>query len=166
MGYYHAGFDVVGVDIAPQPHYPFPFIQGEAIDVLVRMLGGEKFLASDGVWYGIDDFSAIHSSPTCQKYSLATIQWRKRGNIYPDLIEKTREVLKMTGLPYVIENVPGAPLINPTELSGAKFGMLVRRRRLFETSFPMPLVLNPGYSDLVVENIVTSPVSKPPPNRI
>lgn len=143
MGYHRAGFEVVGVDINPQPRYPFPFILGDAIDVLTRMMNGEKFLASDGNWYGIDDFDVIHASPPCQAYSMASMQWRKSGTEYPDLLEPTREALKRTGKPYVIENVPGAPLIDPTILNGALFGLRVRRTRLFETSFPLPLVLRP-----------------------
>src|SRR5690349_3544178 len=63
MGYHRAGFEVVGVDIKPQPRYPFPFIQGDAIEVLKWMLNGWLFKASDGNWYGIDDFDAVHASP-------------------------------------------------------------------------------------------------------
>jgi len=143
MGYYQAGFEVVGVDIEPQKNYPFPFILGDAIDILRRMLDGEKFLASDGIWYGIDDFDAIHASPPCQAYSLAGQQWRASGKEYPDLLDPTRKLLIVSEKPYVIENVPGAPLINPTILNGAFFGMNLRRTRLFETSFDIPFFLLP-----------------------
>lgn len=141
MGYHRAGFDVVGVDIKPQPRYPFPFILGNAIDILRRMLQGEKFLASDGRWYGIEDFDAIHASPPCQKYTKAGKQWRGNGKEYPDLIDTTRRLLIETIKPYVIENVPGAPLINPVVLNGGIFSMLVHRVRLFECSFDIPMVL-------------------------
>jgi len=67
-GYFLAGFDVIGIDIESQPHYPFPFIQGDALGILRRMIAGEKFMASDRKWYGIDDFSALHGSPVCKGY--------------------------------------------------------------------------------------------------
>ena len=67
MGFFQAGFDVVGIDIEPQPRYPFPFILGDVIDILSRMLQGEKFTASNGKEYGITDFSAFHASPPCQR---------------------------------------------------------------------------------------------------
>jgi DNA (cytosine-5)-methyltransferase 1 len=128
MGYHRAGFEVVGVDIRPMPRYPFEFHQADALEYL-REHGHE--------------FDAIHASPPCQAYSMAGTQWRVAGAEYPDLVEPTREALKLTGKPYVIENVPGAPLINPVILNGALFGLRVRRTRLFETSFAMPLVLIP-----------------------
>lgn len=143
MGYHRAGFDVVGVDIKPQPHYPFPFILGDALDVMNRMFLGEKFLASDGKWYGIDDFDGIHASPPCQAYSMAGQQWRSAGKKYPDLVEATRSSLIASGKPYIIENVPGAPLINPVLLNGAMFDKTLNRRRLFECSFDVPFRLIP-----------------------
>lgn len=128
-GYHDAGFDdITGVDINPQPHYPYRFIQADALE----------YLAEHGHEY---DF--IHASPPCQAYSMAGTQWRNGGKEYPDLIAPTRDLLKKIGKPYVIENVPGAPLINPTVLNGAFFGMKVRRTRLFETSFEMPFIILP-----------------------
>lgn len=128
MGYYRAGFDVVGVDIETQPRYPFEFHQADAL----------AFLAEHG-----HEFDAIHASPPCQAYSLAAQQWRTNGQEYPDLVGDTRSALHMAGRPYVIENVPGAPLIDPIVLNGAFFGMNLRRTRWFETSFAMPFVLLP-----------------------
>lgn len=125
MGYARAGFDVVGVDITPQPRYPFEFHQADAMT------------------YPLDGFDAIHASPPCQAYSLASKQWRKSGKEYLDLLAPTRERLEGSGVPWVIENVPGAPMKNPTVLNGAFFGLRLRRTRWFETSFPMPLVLIP-----------------------
>ena len=117
MGYYRAGFDVVGVDINPQPRYPFEFHQCDAI-AFVR-----------DHWHSFD---AIHASPPCQAYSETH---KLRRNDHPELIPLTREALKRTGKPWVIENVPGAPLIAPLELCGAMFGLKTYRHRLFETSF-------------------------------
>jgi DNA (cytosine-5)-methyltransferase 1 len=149
MGYHRAGFEVVGVDIKPQPRYPFEFHQADALDVLSRMLKGEKFQASDGNWYGIDDFDAIHASPPCQRYSTMTAgRWQDRIESHPDLIAPVRDLLKQTGRPYVIENVEGAraELINPILLCGTMFGLQtkhgsqLRRHRYFEMSTPMFLV--------------------------
>ena len=128
MGYHRAGFEVVGVDNRPMPRYPFEFHQADALEYLAAH------------WH---EFDVIHASPPCQAYSMAGQQWRKAGTEYPDLIEPIREALIKTGKPYVIENVPGAPLINPTVLNGGLFCLRVRRTRLFETSFEMPLVLRP-----------------------
>jgi DNA (cytosine-5)-methyltransferase 1 len=118
VGYHRAGFDVVGVDIKPQPHYPFEFHQADALEFCY--LYGAKF------W-------AIHASPPCQKYSIARNLKTARTD-HPDLIEDTRKALVETGRPYVIENVPGAPLVNPLMLCGSMFGLGVIRHRLFESS--------------------------------
>jgi len=116
MGYHQAGFEVVGVDIEPQPRYPFEFVQADAID----------FIAQHG-----HEFDIIHASPPCQAYSVTAPL--SNGN-HPELIEPTRAVLLATGKPYVIENVPGSPLTNPITLCGTMFGLRVIRHRLFETS--------------------------------
>jgi len=119
MGYHQAGFDVVGVDIAPQPRYPFPFIQADVLNLEPAFLAG---------------FDAIHASPPCQKHSAAA---PLQGRDHADLIPATRDMLRRGGLPYVIENVPGAPLINAVTLCGLALGCNVKRHRLFETSFPL-----------------------------
>src|SRR6266540_4313292 len=92
MGYHRAGFDVVGVDNRPQPHYPFEFVQADALDVLAP---NTHF----GGWQISEQFDAIHASPPCQAYSKTQ---KLRGRDHPDLIGPTRELLDATGLPYVI----------------------------------------------------------------
>lgn len=120
-GYYRAGFDVVGVDIVPQPRNPFPLIVSDAIEY-VRMLGSS-----------IHMYDLVHASPPCQFYSKAQ---RLRDNEHPDLIALTREALEEYGVPYVIENVGDAvpELIRPVELCGSMFGLTrTYRHRYFET---------------------------------
>jgi DNA (cytosine-5)-methyltransferase 1 len=126
MGYSRAGFDdIVGVDINPQPNYPFEFYRADVTRFTPNMLHG---------------FDLIHASPPCQAYS--TLR-HSPGNVdYPDLIDSTRRLLQSSGLPYVIENVAGAPLGNPVQLCGSSFdlrhdGFELRRHRLFESSFPV-----------------------------
>jgi len=121
-GYRLAGYTVTGVDIEPQPKNPHEFILGDALDYALEH--GRKY-------------DLIHASPPCQAYTKAGKQWRKEGREYPDLVSATREVLEKIGVPWVIENVPGAPLINPTFLNGSYFGIKVHRPRYFESSFPM-----------------------------
>lgn len=125
MGYHRAGFDVVGVDIKPQPHYPFEFHQADALT------------------FPLDGFDAIHASPPCQLFSRAKHLRDAQGGkpSVLDLIAPTRELLRPLGLPYVLENVPGAPLINPLMLCGSTFGLGVRRHRLFEST---ALLQSPG----------------------
>ncbi len=123
MGYHRAGFDVVGVDIAPQPHYPFEFVQAEAVD----------YIGDPGSIMG--EFDAIHASPPCQAY---TGDPRRRAD-HPELIEPVRRALIFTGLPYVIENVPGAPIDGPI-LCGATFGLPLIRHRRFEVNPPLLMV--------------------------
>lgn len=116
MGYHRAGFEVVGIDINPQPRYPFEFHQADALE----------FVAQHG-----HRFDVIHASPPCQAYSVTASL--SNGN-HPELVEETRTALLATGKPYVIENVPGAPLVNPLMLCGSMFpGLRVIRHRLFET---------------------------------
>lgn len=125
MGYSRAGFtEIVGVDIRPMPRYPFEFVRGDALDYL-RKHGHE--------------FDAVHASPPCQGYSMTQ---RLAKKAHPMLVEDTRAALVETGKPYVIENVPGAPLLNPTLLCGLMFGLSTYRHRIFETSFEMPFTLH------------------------
>ncbi len=117
VGYYRAGFDVVGVDIKPQPRFPFRFIQGDALQPPVDL----------------SQFAAIHASPPCQAYSrLRHLPWLK-DKVYWDSIPPTLEFLESTGLPWVCENVPGSPL-QGIELCGQSFGLPVYRHRLFASS--------------------------------
>lgn len=120
MGYHRAGFDVVGVDISPQPRYPFEFHQADALE------------------FPLEGFDAIHASPPCQAYSAGRNMWKGRlpDDRHPDLVAATRERLESAGVPYVIENVEGAPLTGwVTVLCGDMFGLGVKRHRLFETSW-------------------------------
>lgn len=118
VGYARAGFEVVGVDINPQPCYPFAFIQGDAV-------------AAD-----FSGFDAIHASPPCQRH---TDLARQNKREYPCFIAPIRERLIASGLPYVIENVEGAPLLDPVMLCGTMFPgeLRVIRHRLFETNWPL-----------------------------
>lgn len=132
MGYSRAGFDVVGVDIKPQPNYPFTFVDCDALDYLRYVID-------------LTGFAAIHASPPCQAFTSLRVMHNARDD-HPDLIGPTRELLLQTGLPYIIENVPGAPVSRLTRLCGSSFGLGVevydgwrqlRRHRYFETSFSM-----------------------------
>lgn len=138
-GYRRAGFEVTGVDINPQPHYPFRFLQGDAMVMLdiMAIYGGDIA----GIWW-----DAIHASPPCQAYSVMSKCRPGLADEYPKLIEPVRERLEQIGLPYVIENVEGAPLESPVKLCGTMFGLgarfndydyVLRRHRLFEASFPV-----------------------------
>ncbi len=140
MGYSRAGFDVVGVDINPQPHYPFEFHQGDAMT------------------WPLDGFDAIHASPPCQTYSSVLRHLTKKSEgKWEALLDQTRE--RLAGSCHVIENVPGAPIANQPAffstngvmLCGTAFGLgiqgpngwlEVRRHRLFESS--VTLTQSPG----------------------
>lgn len=127
MGYHQAGFQVVGIDIHPRPNYPFRFWQADALEFL------HEYLSTRGSLY--DQFDAIHASPPCQLYSKTQ---RIRQRQHPDLVEPTRRLLEQTGLPWVIENVPGAPLNEPVVLEGQMFeGLRTQRSRWFETNWPL-----------------------------
>jgi DNA (cytosine-5)-methyltransferase 1 len=121
MGYHQAGFDVVGVDINPQPHYPFEFIQA---DVMVHIPG-----------LRLNTFDAIHASPPCQRYSAASNLHGNSGD-HPNLIEPVRQLLHGVGKPFVIENVMGAPLrAMPIVLCGTQFGLRIIKHRQFESNW-------------------------------
>ena len=128
MGYSQAGFtEIVGVDINPQPHYPFEFVQGDALEYL-REHGHE--------------FDFIHASPPCQHYS--SIQHiTKNRHKHPDLVGPTREALASTGKPFVIENVEGAPLRVDLRLCGSAFGLGMIRHRIFESNVQLPSLTSP-----------------------
>ena len=117
MGLHQAGFDVTGVDIKPQPRYPFPFIQADALTV--------PLVGFDFAW----------ASPPCQLF--CALNTREDLSGYPDLIEPIRARLMASGIPFVIENVPGAPVRHDLMLCGAMFGLRSYRHRHFECSFPI-----------------------------
>lgn len=131
VGYWRAGFNVLGCDIAPQPHYPFPFVQMDALDFIAQ--------------YG-HMADAIHASPPCQRFSV-TYALPNVGE-YPDMVAATRKAMIAIGKPYVIENVKGAPLYAPIKLTGPQFGLQVIRERWFECSpwclAPSPVKHNGG----------------------
>lgn len=131
VGYHRAGFEVHGVDIAPQPNYPFPFVQRDALQFLAESVALDE------------RYDAIHASPPCQAHSVLQKQ-NKRD--YPDFVPQIRAALQAAGLPYVIENVEGAPLVGAITLCGAMFaGLRVLRHRLFECSFPVVAPAHPPH---------------------
>ena len=122
MGYYQAEFEVVGVDINPQPNYPFTFIQADVFEYLNTP---------------DTDFDLIHASPPCQRFSVNTPTQFKLD--HPDLVAPVRRELDKLGRPYLIENVPGAPIRKDLVLCGSMFGLQVQRHRWFELSgFSIP----------------------------
>jgi DNA (cytosine-5)-methyltransferase 1 len=128
VGYARAGFDVTGVDHEPHPDYPFPMIIGDAMTVLQcrSVLGA---------------FDVVAASPPCPRYSVAT-QARGNASEHPDLVPPVREALRAWGGPYVMENVPGAPLDHPLLICGWAMGLKhIKRHRLFESNVPL---MSPG----------------------
>lgn len=118
VGYARAGFDVIGVDIEEHPDYPYTFIQMDALEALRQLR--------------MTNVAAIAASPPCPRYSRATPAANRER--HPDLVEPVRELLIESGKPYVIENVPGAPLLDPAIYCGSSFALRVRRHRLFESN--------------------------------
>lgn len=114
-GYADAGFDVVGVDSVPQPHYPYEFHQADALT------------------FPLDGFDVIHASPPCQAFSMISTYQHVKDS-HPNFLPVIRERLQASGLPYVIENVPNAPILKSITLCGAMFGLRVYRHRLFESN--------------------------------
>ena len=141
MGLHRAGFDVVGVDIETMPEYP----QGD----------GFAFVQGDALTFPLEGFDLIWASPKCQRYSAAT---RQTGNpeSHPDQIAPIRERLRASGTPFIIENVLGAPLVDPIMLCGAMFRLGVVRHRLFECSFMIEHPKHPRHQgSLVTGEFVT-----------
>lgn len=120
MGYHLAGFNVTGVDICPQPRYPFKFIQADAMT------------------FPLEGYDVIHASPPCQAYTVAN---NIHGHEHPDLLPATRDRLIASGKPWVIENVPGAPMNQAVVCCGLAFGLNVKRHRFFDCS---ELILTPS----------------------
>lgn len=134
MGYHRAGFDeIVGVDIKPQPRYPFQFVQADALEYLACF------------W---PRFDAVHASPPCQAYSaLRCLPWLK-DRPYPALLEPTRAALKNVGLPFVIENVLRAPM-QGIVLCGRQFSLPTFRHRRFESSVCLLQPFHPAHEDVI-----------------
>ncbi len=126
VGYAQAGFKVHGVDLKHGKRYPFTYTRANVLDILKD----QKF---------INQFDVIHASPPCQTHSitkhLRNAQGKSTSKV--DLIPETRAALIASGKPYIIENVPGSPLINPVQLCGSSFNLKVRRHRLFESNMPL-----------------------------
>jgi len=134
MGYHRAGFEVVGVDIKPQKHYPFEFHQADAMT------------------YPLDGFDVIHASPPCQHYSYGTPDKSKHKGILPEV----RDMLKASGIPWVIENVPGSPMRRDARICGCMVGLpKIRRVRYFEFYDPSIFALLPGCNHILNAITVT-----------
>jgi DNA (cytosine-5)-methyltransferase 1 len=134
VGYSRAGFDIVGVDIKPQPRYPFEFHQADALT------------------FPVAGFDAIHASPPCQRYSVATPSARRSN--HPDLLDATRVRLADQPAPWVIENVPGAPMRADFVLCGCRVGLALRRKRYFETSWRGFALMPPCHHEGPVVSVV------------
>jgi DNA (cytosine-5)-methyltransferase 1 len=140
VGYHRAGFEVVGVDIAPQPNYPFEFHRANALEVLGTQQRDNWIETRPllPLW----EFDAIHASPPCQAFTTLKVMHNARE--HGDLLTPTRALLEEWGGPYVIENVPGAPMRNHVTVCGSSLGLGVskydrelRRHRHFELNFPV-----------------------------
>ena len=125
-GYAAAGFEVHGVDLKHGKRYPYTYVRADVLDVL----RDKNYL---------DQFDVIHASPPCQTHSITQHLRNAQGKTTSklDLIPQTRAALVESGKPYIIENVPGSPLINPIQLCGSSFGLKVRRHRLFESNMAL-----------------------------
>jgi DNA (cytosine-5)-methyltransferase 1 len=143
VGFERAGFDVLGIDNEPQPHYPFEFMQMSALDALDILNSGGKIEFDTGRVIDADDVAAYVGSPPCKVHTSLKFF---SGAHHLDLIPDTRQRFRASGKPYIIENVPGAPLIDPVQLCGLVFGLgaecidgwrNLKRHRLFESNIPL-----------------------------
>ena len=119
VGYHRAGFDVIGVDVVRQPEYPF------------------RFVLADALTYPLDGFDAVHASPPCKRHTALAALDRARPHLFdphPDCLGPTLARLAGLAVPWVVENVPGAPLPGAVTYCGSAFGLAVRRHRLFASS--------------------------------
>ena len=126
VGYAMAGFEVTGVDLKHGKRYPYAYVRADVLEII------------KDIDY-VRQFDVIHASPPCQTHSITKHLRNAQGNTISklDLIPETRQALIASGKPYIIENVPGSPLINPVQLCGSSFGLKVRRHRLFESNMPI-----------------------------
>ena len=124
MGWWRKGFNVVGIDKDPQPNYPFEFVQADALEYLTKLTRSGE----------IERYAAVLASWPCQHFARVTA-WRGNRNDHPDLLTPGRELMRACGRPWVIENVPEAPMRPDYLLCGSMFGLNVRRHRVFETSW-------------------------------
>ncbi len=126
VGYARAGFEVTGIDVKHGKRYPYTYIRADVLEIIKDI----DYLRQ---------FDVIHASPPCQTHSitqhLRNAQGKSTSKI--DLIPQTRQALIESGVNYIIENVPGSPLIDPVQLCGSSFGLKVRRHRLFESNMPI-----------------------------
>ena len=142
VGLHRAGFDLVGWDIRPQKHYPFEFRLWNALEA------------------DLTGFDFVWASPPCQAYTQAAMSQRNAGKVYPDLMAATRDKLIASGLPFIIENTPGAPMRVDVILCGSMFGLNTIRHRWFEIGFPFyaltPTCQHPKNPCVVVGHGTTS----------
>jgi DNA (cytosine-5)-methyltransferase 1 len=126
VGYAKAGFEVHGIDLKHGKRYPYTYTKADVLEVIKDI----DYLRQ---------FDVIHASPPCQTHSITKHLRNAQGKSTSklDLIPQTRQALIASGKPYIIENVPGSPLIDPVQLCGSSFGLKVRRHRLFESNMPI-----------------------------
>ena len=134
-GYARAGFDVTGVDIKHQRHYPYRFVQDDALDYLGRH--GRRY-------------DLIAASPPCQRFSVASTLPGRDMSAHPDMLAPLRSLLWGLGVPYIIENVPGAPLLDPILLCGTMFALRVFRHRLFESNIFLVAPPHPRHREKIL----------------
>jgi DNA (cytosine-5)-methyltransferase 1 len=150
MGYHRAGFDVVGVDIRPQPRYPFEFCQHDAME----LLGDVADYGEDVLHDSFEHVDAIHASPPCQRFTQMSNRWRGSGGKadgHLDLLTPTLARIRPLKIPYVVENVPGAKRMMRATLAlhGGMFGLGVYRPRLFESNVLVLAAPEPAPRDTI-----------------
>ena len=165
MGYIQAGHKVTGVDTNAnaRTYYPGTFIHADAMRVITWRTIDRGFF--------LDNFDFIHASPPCQGWSTVTKRWinqnpRKYAKKYPNLIAPLRAFLQKSGKPYIIENVPGAPLEHPLKLCGLMFNLKLYRHRHFECSFPVAQPVHVKHDHQQPYSVYGNPRSSPKQNEV